>query len=81
MLSKNEDEKSEWELSLPAEACGAALWWPTIHVWVPGDHNSDNEYIWLPTVSGKVLVVVCVYQRLWPTPQGWAVQLARWSRW
>ena len=80
MLPANNDEKPKWQLVLPTEASGASLWWPTIHVWLPGDHNSDNEYHWLPTASGTVLVVVCVYQWLWPMPQGWNVQLARWSR-
>ena len=80
MIPKKENEPSDWQIALPPEASGASSWWPTVHVWLPGDHDTENEYHWLPTVSGSVLVVVCVYQWLWPDPRGWDVQLANWSR-
>jgi hypothetical protein len=81
MLPEKENENPEgWQLALPAEASGESSWWPTIHVWLPGDHNSTNEYHWIETAGGAVLVVVCVYQWLWPMPQGWSVKLASWSR-
>jgi hypothetical protein len=77
---ENGSENPEgWQLALPAEASGESSWWPTIHVWLPGEHDSENEYHWIETAGGTVLVVVCVYQWLWPMPQGWSVKLANWS--
>ena len=80
MVPKNETEPSDWQIELPPGASGASSWWPTVHVWLPGDHDTENEYHWLPTLPGTVLVVVCVCQWLWPDPRGWGVQLANWSR-
>ena len=81
MLPENDEKNpNDWQIDLPAEASGESSWWPTIHVWLPGDHNSTNEYHWIETAGGTILVVVCVYQWLWPMPQGWSVRLANWSR-
>ena len=66
--------------ALTAEASGESSWWPTVHVWLPGEHDSENEHHWIEAAGGMVLVVVCVYQWLWPMPQGWSVKLANWSR-
>jgi hypothetical protein len=81
MVPKNEQENpGGWRISMPVAASSESLWWPTVHVWLPGDHNTDSEVHWLHTASGEVIVVVCVYQWLLPIPQGWSVQLANWSR-
>ena len=65
ILPKSEEENPDaWQLALPEEASGESSWRPTTHAWLPGDHDRENEYHWLRTASGKVLVVACALQWL-----------------
>ena len=76
-----EGQRPEWTLTFPEQASGPSFWWPTVHLWVPGDYDSENEYVWLRTRTGCwVLVVVCIYQWMWPAPAGWPVRAVQWSR-
>jgi hypothetical protein len=58
------------------EAVEHVGWWPTVHIWIPGPFNSaDHPPVLIPTCSGMVCAVICIYQTLWDEPGAWWIRI------